>query len=154
MASHGQLDDYQSRCRQQLLRLRLLAGSPGGTALPPEFTVQIRDATNAIIAEVEAMSRTAIGASERQEPQAETFLWVRVARLAAAADRAVDAARSRDVPGLRAHLQQFDTLTSALWTVQHATYGKQPGTRSGAIATYDTAQDHGQATLYRDDRGQ
>lgn len=127
MASHDQLDDYQSRCRQQLLRLRLLAGSQDGTALPPKFAVEIRDATNAIIAEVEAMSRTAIGASERQEPQAETFLWVRVARLAAAADRAVDAARSRDVPGLRAHLQQFDTLTSALWAVQHATYGKQPG---------------------------
>jgi len=50
--------------------------------------------------------------SRQREPQAETFLWVRVARLAAEADRAVDAARSRDVPGLRAHLHQFDTPTS------------------------------------------
>jgi hypothetical protein len=125
MASYGQLDDYQSRCRQQLLRLRLLAGSQDGTALPRGFTVEVRDGTNAVIAEVEAMSRTAIRASGQREPQAETFLWVRVARLAAAADRAVDAARRRDVPGLRAHLQQFDTLTSALWTVQHATYGNK-----------------------------
>ncbi len=78
------------------------------------------------------MSRAAIGASKRQEPQAETFLWVRVARLAAAADRAVDAARSRDVPGLRAYLDQFDTLTSALWVVQHATYGSRPP----AVAPY------------------
>jgi hypothetical protein len=124
--TYGQLDDYQSRCRQQLLRLRLLAGSQDAAALPREFTVEVRDATNAIIAEVEAMSRTAIRASKRQEPQAETFLWVRVARLAAEADRAVDAARSRDVPGLRARLHQFDTLTSAIWTVQHATYGDQP----------------------------
>jgi hypothetical protein len=127
MASNGQLDDYQSRCRQQLLRLRLLAGSQDGTALPREFTAEVRDATNAIIAEAEAMSSSALQASGRHEPQAETFLWVRVARLAAAADRAVDAARSRDVRELRARLHQFDTLTSALWAVQHATCDKQPG---------------------------
>jgi hypothetical protein len=127
MASYGQLNDYQSQCRRQLLRLRILAGSQDGTTLSWEFTAEVRDATNAVIAEVEAMSRTAIRASEQLAPQNETFLWVRVARLAAAADRAVDAARSRDVPGLRAHLQQFDTLTSALWAVQHATLGKHPG---------------------------
>src|SRR6201997_5237067 len=98
MTANTQLDDFHSRCRQQLLRLRLLAGALDGTGLPREFTAQIRDATNAIIAEVEAMSRGVLLASERPEPQAETFLWVRVARLAAAADRAVDAARSRDVP--------------------------------------------------------
>lgn len=121
MASYGQLDDYHSRCRQQLLGLRLLVGSQEGTALPREFTAELRDATNAVIAEVEA----ALQAAERQEPQAETFLWARIARLAAAADRAVDAARGRDVPGLLAHLHQFDTLTSALWTVQHATYSQQ-----------------------------
>jgi hypothetical protein len=129
MASYGQLNDYQSQCRQQLLRLRILAGSQEATALSWEFTAEVRDATNAVIAEVEAMSRTAIRASGQLNPQNETFLWVRVARLAAAADRAVDAARSRDVPGLRAHLQQFDTLTSALWAVQHATLGKQPGSQ-------------------------
>ena len=48
--------------------------------------MKVRDATNAVIAEVEAMSRTAIRASEQREPQAETFLWVRVARLGAAAE--------------------------------------------------------------------
>jgi len=126
MAAYGQLDDYQSQCRQQLLRLRILAGSQDDAALPREFTVEIRDATNAIIAEVEAMSSTALRAAAQHGPQAETFLWARIARLAAAADRAVDAARGQDVSGLRAHLQQFDTLTSAIWTVQHATYGKYP----------------------------
>lgn len=123
MATNDQLDDYRSRYRQQLLRLRLLAGSREDGALPREFTVEIRDATNAIIAEVEAMSRTALQAGDRQNPQAETFLWVRIARLASAAGRAVDAARSQDVPGLLAHLHQFDSLTSALWQVQHATGG-------------------------------
>ena len=132
MAAYDRLGDYRSRCRQQLLRLRLLAGSGEGTALAPEFTVEIRQATNAIIAEVEAMSRTALQAGDRQDPQAETFLWVRIARLAAEADRAVDAARSRDVPGLLAHLHQFDSLTSALWEVRLATCGAQSSTRPGA----------------------
>lgn len=131
MASYGQLDDYRSRYRQQLLRLRLLARSSDNAALPRDFTLQIRDATNAIIAEVETMSRIALQAGERQDPQAETFLWVRIARLAAEADRAVDAARSRDVPGLLAHIHQFDSLTSALWEVRHATFGRQPGVRAG-----------------------
>jgi len=77
MASYGQLDDYQSRCRQQLLGLRILAGSQDGTALPQELTVEVRNATNAVIAEAQAMSRSAIRASEQQEPQAETFCGCR-----------------------------------------------------------------------------
>ena len=126
MDAYEQLDDYRSRCRQQLLRLRLLAGNQEGTLLPREFPLRIREATNAIIAELEAMSRAALQSSGRQEPQAETFLWVRITRLAAEADRAVDAARGRDVPGVRAHLHQFDSLTSAIWTVQQAAYGIRP----------------------------
>jgi len=122
-----QMDVHQSRCQEQLLRLRMLARTWDGAAVPQEVVAEIRDATNTIIAEAEAMTRAAIRDHRRQEPQAETFLWVRITRLAAAADRAVDAARSRDVPGLRAHLRQFDTLTSAIWAVQHAAYGKQPG---------------------------
>jgi hypothetical protein len=117
------MDDHRSRCRKQLVRLRILARSRDGAALPGETGTEIRDATNVVIAEVEAMSCTALRAGGRREPQAETFLWVRIARLAAAADRAVDAAGSKDVPGLRAHLHQFDTLTSAIWAVQRATYG-------------------------------
>ena len=97
MASCGQLDDFQSRCRQQVLRLRILASSRDGTELPREFTVEVRDATNAVIAEAGA-SLTALRASGQQGPQAQTFLRERIARLAAAADRAVDAARSRTSP--------------------------------------------------------
>jgi head-tail adaptor len=120
MAPSDLLDQHRSRCGQELMQLRILARAP---SLPGEASAEIRDATNAIIAEVEAMSRTALRAAGRQDAQAETFLWVRIARLAAAADRAVDAARNRDIAGLRGHLHQFDRLTSAIWAVQHATYG-------------------------------
>ncbi len=135
--AYDQLDDYRSRCRQRLLRLRILAGNQDGAVLSREFSVEVRDATNAIIAEMEAMSRAALRA-DGQGPQAETFLRGRIARLASAADRAVDAARSQDVPGLRAHIHQFDTLTSAIWTVQHAAYGEQPERmpRRGSTLTY------------------
>jgi hypothetical protein len=119
-------DDHQSRCQEQLLRLRMLARSWDGAAAPHEVVAEIREATNAIIAEAEAMTRAAFRDARRQEPQAETFLWVRITRLAAAADRAVDAARSRDVSGLRGYLNHFDTLTSALWAVRDAVYSPRP----------------------------
>jgi hypothetical protein len=45
MASYGQLDDYQSRCRLRLLKLRLLAGNQDGTGFPREFTVEVKHAT-------------------------------------------------------------------------------------------------------------
>jgi hypothetical protein len=56
----------------------------------------------------------------RRDPGAETFLWVRVNRLATTADRAVDAARRGDAAGLLAHLRRFETLASAMWTVRDA----------------------------------
>jgi hypothetical protein len=129
-----QMDVHQSRCQEQLLRLRMLARTWDGAAVPQEVVAEIRDATNTIIAEAEAMTRAAIRDHRRQEPQAETFLWVRITRLAAAADRAVDAARSRDVSGLRGYLNHFDTLTSALWAVRDAVYSQRPvpGPRSPA----------------------
>jgi hypothetical protein len=123
MALANDLDDRRSGCQQQLMRLRILARSREDAALSREASSQVRDATNAVIAEAEVMSRTALRVGRPQELQAETFLWVRIARLAAAADRAVDAARSRDVPALRHHLRQFDALTSAIWGVQHPSYG-------------------------------
>jgi hypothetical protein len=118
MTLSDQLDDHQLRFRQQLTRLRTLAGNQDGSSLSQEATAEIREATNVIIAEAEAMSRTALRTGGRRDPQVETFWWVRIARLAAAADRAVDAARRRDMAALRAHLDQFHTLTFAIWAVQ------------------------------------
>jgi hypothetical protein len=120
------IDRHRSHCRQHLLRLRVLARSPDSSALSREVGAEIRDATNAIIAEAEAMSRAAIRAGGERDPQAETFVWVRITRLAAAADRVADAASSRDIYRLRAGLRHFDALTAAIWEVERATFGQHP----------------------------
>jgi hypothetical protein len=119
--------DRQLRCQRQLLRLRMLVLSQEGMT-PARRAGEIRAATNAVIAEVEATSRALLKAGEHA-PGAQTFLWVRVTRLALAADQAVHAARSGDISALDAHLRHFDALTSALWAVQDAVYGQQPATR-------------------------
>lgn len=116
--------DRRSWCQRQMLRLRLIALGQDGLTLSRRASTEVRDTTNAVIAEVEAMSRAVLEAG-RQDPGAETFLWVRVNRLAAAGDQAVNAARSGDIAALRAHLLHFDTLTSAIWTVQLAVYGQE-----------------------------
>ena len=119
-----EVGNHKSRCRQHLLRLRILARSSDDAALSRDVINEIREATNAIIAEAEAMSRTAVQAIGEHGPEAETFLLVRITRLAAAADRAVGAARNRDISGLRTHLGHFDALTSAIWAVERAVYGQ------------------------------
>ena len=127
MTFANQMRSHQSRCQPQLLKLRMLALIEVDAVLCRQATAEIRDATNAIIAEAEAMSFAALGGGGRREPEAETFLRARLIRLATAADQAVNAARSGDVSGLRAHLYRFDALTSAIWTVQRAVYGQEPG---------------------------
>lgn len=117
MAVADQLDGCQTRCRQQLLRLRMLVLGQDGMALPVQLAAEMREATNVIVAEAEAMSHASFGAAGRPDPGTETFLWVRITRLAVAADKVVDAARNGDVPALRAHLQRLDTLISAIWAV-------------------------------------
>jgi hypothetical protein len=112
--------------RHHLRRLRFLAGSQDGTAFSRDVAAEIRNVTNAVIAEAEAMSRATLRDRNPREPQADTFLWVRVTRLAAAADRAVNAALSGDLGSLRAHLRNFETLTSAVWTVRDAVYDPEP----------------------------
>jgi hypothetical protein len=114
-----------SRCQQELSRLRMLV-LRGDSLLSSGYqAAEIRQATNAVIAEAEAASNTALGIGGHQFG-AEAFLWVRVARLATAADRAVDAAHTGDLPAARAHLRHFDTLISAFWTVRNAMHGLGP----------------------------
>jgi hypothetical protein len=114
--------DRQLACRRRLLRLRMAVLSQDAMTSARQ-AAEIRHATNAVIAEVEAMSRDVLEAS-RHEPGGETFLWVRVTRLAMAADDAVNAARNGDLAALDAHLRHFDSLTLAIWTVQDAVYGR------------------------------
>ena len=124
MIVSSQIRDHQSRCQPHLLRLRLLALGETGAALPRQLILEIREATNAIIAEAEAGSAAlAAMAADRGEPETETFLLVRLNRLAVAADEAVNAARGGDGTRLRRDLARFDALTSAIWAVQHAMDG-------------------------------
>src|SRR5215469_5769280 len=129
MTFDDQMRNHRSRCQRQLSRLRMLTLGQDGMVLPGRVAMEIREATNAIIAETEAMSRAVVRAGG-EEPGAETFLWVRVTRLALAADQAVMAARNADVHELRTHLHHFDTLTSAIWTVQHAVHKPLNGSQT------------------------
>lgn len=117
MAVTSRMEDRESRCRRQLLKLRMLVLRQDGAILPSQLAAEMADATNSIVAEAESLSRTSLGAGDPPDPGTETFLWVRIARLALAADQVVDAARRGHSAELRARLQRFDALTSAIWAV-------------------------------------
>jgi hypothetical protein len=127
MIAAGQIREHESRCRPHLLRLRMLASTEAGAGLPRQATAEVREATNAVIAEAEAAGDAALtGVATSRKPVAETFLLVRLNRLAAAADEAVTAARGGDGPRLRRQLHRFDVLASAIWAVQHAVHAAGP----------------------------
>lgn len=114
MTFADQVREHQGRCQPHMLRLRALAGGDPSAALASPVMTEVRHATNVIIAEaVTALAATVDGGSA----ESETFLWVRLARLARAADEAVDAARVADASGLREHLALFNALAAAIWTV-------------------------------------
>jgi hypothetical protein len=127
----GKLDDaieeHRVRCQPHLLRLRMLARGEAETVLPRQATVEVIRSTEAILAEAEAASSDARAAEDSQASLgAVTFLRVRLNRLAAAADDAIAAAAAGDRAQMRRHLHRFDSLTSAIWTVQQAVYGPAP----------------------------
>jgi hypothetical protein len=128
MTFSDQMRDHQGLCQPHLLKLRMLSRGEAGAALPRQTMAEVRDATNAVIAEAEAAGRGALDATagDRRQSETETFLWVRLARLARAADEAVDAAGAGDSPGLRRHLDRFSALTVAIWTVEEAVYVSAP----------------------------
>ena len=137
MTFADQIRDHQSRCHPHLLRLQLVARGEVGSTVPRQIAAEVRDATNAILAEAEAAVRTALAAAadRRRGPATETFLRARLTRLAGAADEAVSAAGGGHAPGLRSRLRRFDALTSAIWTVQHAVYGQVPLPRPASPVT-------------------
>jgi hypothetical protein len=126
------LEARQTPCETGLARLRMLADSDAAGVPGTQIAAEVREVTNAVIAEAEAAGHAALAATvgARGELEVETFLWVRLARLAAAADDAVDLARTSDANGLRRHLHRFDDLARAMWTVQRALYGQVPLPRS------------------------
>ena len=124
MPAADQIQDHQARCVAPLISLRMLAQGEAGTPLPRWVAVEVAEATGTVLAEAEAaglivLAAAGLGGGHSGE---ETFLRVRLDRLAAAADDAVAAARARDFGELRLQLHRFDTLTSAIWTVEAAVY--------------------------------
>lgn len=128
MTVADQMRDHEERCQPHLLRLGVLVRDGADPAFPGQLAAEVRGVTNAVIAEAEAAGQAALAATAggRRQSESETFLWVRLARLARAADEAVDAARAGDFPGLRRHLDRFGVLTAAIWAVQHAVYVPAP----------------------------
>ena len=127
MSVADQIHDYQARCLAPLISLRMLAQGEAGMPLPRWVEVEVAQATGAVIAEAEAAGRatlSAIGASV-VHPRDETFMRVRLERLAVAANAAITAARAGDFAEMRVHLRRFESLTSAIWTVQNAVSGSR-----------------------------
>ena len=124
MSVADQIQDHQARCLAPLIGLRMLASGEAGTPLPRWVVVEVAQATGTVLAEAEAAGQAALTATPRSDhPGYETFLRVRLDRLAAAADDAITAARAGDSAGMRRHLHRFDVLTSAIWTVQDSVSG-------------------------------
>jgi hypothetical protein len=126
MTIAGKIEDHQERCQPYLLRLRMIARDEAGTALSWQAVVEVIVATEAILTEV---AGSAAGAAADGGPRAGTFLGVRLSRLAGAASDVIAAAGAGDSAQLRRHLHRFDVLTSAIWTVQQAVSGPDPGRR-------------------------
>ena len=126
MSVTDQIRDHEARCLASVISLRMLAQGEAGVPLPRWVVVEVAQATSAVLAEAEAAGRAALTAAgvSGDHPGRETFLRVRLDRLATAASDAITAARAGDFGEMRRHLRRFDALTSAIWTVQDAVYGR------------------------------
>jgi hypothetical protein len=125
MSVSEHIRDHQERCLVPLISLRMLAQGEAGTPLPRWVVVEVAQATSTVLSEAEAAGHAALTAAgvRSDHPRAETFLRVRLDRLAAAAGEAITAARAGDSGAMCRHLRRFDALTSAIWTVQDAVSG-------------------------------
>jgi hypothetical protein len=137
-----QIQDHQARCLAHLTILRMLARGEPGTPPARQVVAEIVRATSAILAEAEAAGRAALAAAGgRHNRGGETFLRVRLDRLAAAAQDVIASAQTGNSAEVRQHLYRFDTLTSAIWTVHDAVYALRqikdqsplPGLVSGSL---------------------
>jgi hypothetical protein len=125
MSVTDQIQEHRARCVAPLISLQMLADGEAGVPLPRWVAVEVAQATGTVLAEAEAAGHAALAAADvsGNHPGDETFLRVRLDRLAATADRAIAAARTGDSGEMRAHLRRFGALTSAMWTVQDAVCG-------------------------------
>jgi hypothetical protein len=139
-----EIRDHQARCQRHLLTLAMLAGgwdqpAPAPAAEVSRVTAEVGRVTAEVIAEAEAASRAALASDTCRHQGAWTLLLVRLNRLAAAADEAVTAARDGDTAALRRRLHRFESMTSAIWTVQDAVCGAA-ATASRSVPHHVTAE--------------
>jgi hypothetical protein len=122
MDATDQLEDHEARCLPHLLTLRMLARYTPEAPLPWLAVAEVTQATEAILAEVEAAVRAVTGGGPGgpDSPGTGIFLGTRLSRLSAAADDAIAAAGAGEFTQLRGYLRRFDTLTAAIWAVQDA----------------------------------
>ena len=125
MSVTDQIQEHRARCVAPLISMQMLAQGEAGTPLPRWVVVEVAQGTSTVLEEAEAAGRAALAGVGGDRPGDETFLRVRLDRLAAAADDAIAAARTGDFGEMRRHLLRFDALTSAIWTVQDAVYGSR-----------------------------
>lgn len=125
MTPTDEMYDHQARCQPYLLRLHMAARAESET-LPLQVVAEVTEAVGAILAEAEAAGRDvgAAAVDSHGRPEAGMFLRARLDRLATAAADAIAAAQAGNCAEMRRHLRRFDTLTSAIWTVQRAVYGR------------------------------
>lgn len=142
-AIDDELSACRARCGPYLARLALLAGSPPSAPLPAGAATDVAVAVDAILVQVEAAGRVVMSsAAGSQRTAIGEFLTARLVRLETAAGDAITAAYGGDATVLRARLRQFDTLTTALWTVQQAVAIPAPRPSMAAVSR-DHAQSHG-----------
>ena len=124
MIGTDDLRDHQARCMPHVAILQMFASNLADVQLPPDAARRVADATSAILAEARAAGRAALTAVADDGLRSAnlSLLTARQARLEHAAQDAIasarEAARGGNVAALRQRLQRFDTLTSAMWTVQ------------------------------------
>lgn len=117
MTVADRIEGHQARCVPHLVTLRMLASGNAEAPSPWQAMAEVAQATDAILAEVEAAGRE-VRAATGGAPGPGIFLDVRLSRLAAAAGRAVASAGAGDFTQLSRHLHRFEVLTSAIWAVQ------------------------------------
>jgi hypothetical protein len=108
--------EHHARCKLHFSRLQVAAWLEAG--VPPSLADEVGEATAAIVAETEAAAETVSSIAGLRRGPTAGFLAARVARMTAAANDAVDAAKNSDATLLRRHLAHFEALTSAMWAVQ------------------------------------
>jgi hypothetical protein len=121
---------HEARCESHLARLRMVACEDNFAAFPDLAAVEVRMATSAILAEVEAIAPDLWPTVTGTAPAWGTgpFLGVRRDRLVMAAEEAVSAALKGNTSDLRGHVRRFDSLVSAIWVVQRALQDSGRGT--------------------------